>query len=162
MKTLGRLLILAMLFLSASVSAGYCDYDDSGRLTSCTYNAVGGLEGTQYIVSFTRQGWALTIALYMEDFVMVEGDATFKVRGNELQTIEYVTTARDVAPDDLIVEAAVYKISEEQLLQLANAGGKVKFTVPAAEAKDQVVKVQAVQFKEIPEYIAETKAAVGL
>ena len=93
---------------------------------------------------------------------MVEGDAKFKVRGHELQTIEYVTTARDVAPGDQVVEAAVYKISEEQLLQLADASGKVKFTVSAAEAKDQVIKVQSVLFKELPEYIAETKAAVGL
>lgn len=161
MKIPGSLMILAMLFLSASVSAEYCTFDESGRPTSCTYNAVGGLEGSQYIVSYTQQGWALTIALYFEEFVMVEGDATFKVRGHDLQTLEYVTTARDIAAGDLVVEAAVYKVSEEQLLQLANASGKVKFTVPSIDDEDQVIKVQSVQFKELPEYIAETKAATG-
>jgi len=162
MKILSRALIFAMLLWGVSASAEYCKYDDAGILRSCTYNAVEGLKGTRFVVSYTRQGWALTVAIYVEEFVMLEGDARVKIRGHEEQTIEYVSTTRDIAPDDLVMEAAVFKVSEELLLQLADASGKVKFYVPALEAEELEIRVQSVQFKELADYVAETKAAVGL
>ena len=153
---------MAILFWSATVSAEYCKYNDAGQLRSCTYEAVEGLKGTRFVASYTRQGWALTIAIFVEEFVMLEGDARVKIRGHDEQTIEYVSTTRDVAPDDLVMEAAAYKVSEELLLQLADASGKVRFYVPALEAEELEIRVQSVQFRELVDYVAETKAAVGL
>ena len=151
-----------MLLWSVSASAEYCKYDDAGNLRSCTYEAVEGLKGTRFVASYTQQGWGLTIAVFIEDFVMLEGDARVKIRGHDEQTLEYVSTTRDIAPEDLVMEAAVYKVSEELLLQLADASGKVRFYLPANEAEEQYIKVQSVQFKELVDFVAETKAAIGL
>ncbi len=101
-------------------------------------------------------------AIFVTEFVMLEGDASVKLGRTELQGLEYVRTRRDMLTSGMYMEAGVYKVSEEFLHALANSKGTVRLYLPASESEDQKIKATAGKFSKLEDYIAETKAALGL
>ena len=90
---------------------------------------------------------------------MIDQDATVKPgKGREIQTLEYVNTRRDMTPSGKMMEAAIYKVSEEFLRELGTAKGKVRFYLAGSNSrKDLEVEVSSGLFKDMDEYIEETK-----
>jgi hypothetical protein len=92
---------------------------------------------------------------------MIEGDAKVKTKNGEMQSIEYISTRRDMTGGRLM-EAAVYLVSEPLLHELGNAKGKVRFYLAATDAKKDVeVEVAASNFEDIDAYISETKTLLS-
>lgn len=102
------------------------------------------------------------VVIFLDEFAMVEDDAKVKIGKGEKQNMKFVTTHRDITPEGLVMEAAVYQVSEELLHNLSNADGKVRFYLAASQAKEQQVPVVASRFSKLDEYVAETKSALGL
>ncbi len=105
----------------------------------------------------------MMIVVFLDEFAMIEGDATVKPgKGGEIQSIEYVTIRRDMTPGGRLMEAPIYRVSEELLHELGKAKGKARFWLAASSSKDIEVEVAARLFSGIDEYIAETKAKLGV
>ncbi len=100
--------------------------------------------------------------VFVKDFVMVEGDASIRIGKGEIHNLEYVNTHRDITPGGMMMEAAIYRVSEELLQILGNSSGRIRFRLSASEAKDQEIKAMGGNFSELDEYIAETKATLGI
>lgn len=155
--------IIVMLFLWCSpVSAEYCTVKSDGKSTSCIYKISRIPKNTQIVISYTQQGWSMLIAVFLDEFVMIEGDATVKPGRGEIQSIEHVTTRRDMTPEGLLMEAPIYRVSEELLRELGNSRGKIRFWLAASESKDKEVEVAASLFSDIDEFIDETKAKLDI
>ena len=162
MKTLCTILLTALFIWSAPLSAKYCKTDDAGNTRSCSYSAIGSPDKTQIIVSYTQQGWSMMFAVFVEEFVLIEGDAKFQVDKGEIRTLKHVNTHRDLTTDGLLMEAPIYSIDEALLHEIKNSGGKVRFWLTATESKDIEIDVWTRKFSKLDEYIAETKATLGL
>ena len=162
MKTLCTIILTVVFLWSSSLSAEYCKFDDTGRVRSCEFKISGLKKDSQIIISYTQTGWSLMAVVFVKEFVFVEGDASIKIGKSELQTMEYVTTRRDIVYGAGMMEAAVFRVSEELLHKLANSDGTVRLYLPAAESKDREIKATASKFSKLDEYIAETKLALGL
>jgi hypothetical protein len=163
MKT-NYILILAAIFLWCSpVSAEYCSTKADSKTTSCIYKIDRIQEGSQILISYTQQGWSMMIVVFMDEFAMIEGNATVKPgRGEEIQSIEYVTTRRDMTWQGLMMEAPLFKVSEQLLHDLGKANGKVRFWLSgSAIRKDKEVEVAAGLFSDIEAFITETRTELG-
>lgn len=164
MKT-NCILILAAIFLWCSpLSAEYCTTKPDSNATSCMYKIDRIANGSQILITYTRQGWSMMIVVFMDEFAMIEGNATVKPgRGEEIQSIEYVTTRRDMTWEGLMMEAPLFKVSEQLLHEFGNARGKVRFWLPGtAIKKDKEIEVAAGLFSDIEAYISETKTELGV
>ena len=161
MKILYTALLSLVILWSPAIFAKYCKYNDAGRVRSCEFKVTGLKNNSQIIISYTQQGWSLMAVIYIDEFVLVEGDARIKIGKNEPRTLEYVKTSRDVSGGKM-VEAAVFLTSEDVLHEIANSSRAIRIYLPAAEAEDQVIKANDSRFDGLEDYIAETKAAVGL
>lgn len=159
MKTVWTFIFAAFFLCCSPVFAEYCVVKSGRESISCTYKINRIPKNTQIIISYTKHGWSMMIAVFLDEFAMIEGDATVKPGKGEIQIIEHLTTQRDMTPAGLMMEAPIYQVSEELLRELGNAKGKVRFWLSASEAKDGEVEVEvaASLFSDIDEYIAETK-----
>lgn len=162
MKILYAITLTVIFLWSAPLSAEYCKYDDAGRVKSCEFKISGLKKDSQIIISYTQQGWSLMAVIFVKEFVFVEGEGRIEIGKKALQNMEYVTTRRDIVYGAGMMEAAVFRVSEELLHQLANSDGTVRIYLPATESKDRVIKATAGKFSELDEYIAETKEVLGL
>lgn len=124
--------------------------DTSGR----PYNAT-------LTISYARQGWSAMVGVFVTDALILEGNARIKIGDGDIQELEYISTHRDVTPQDMLLEAVVYKISEEQLRQFGTAGGYIRFFLPSEESDELEIKFWTKRFSDIEEYIAETKETLG-
>jgi len=106
----------------------------------------------------------MLIAVFLKEFAMIEGDAKVKTKGGEIDTIEYITTRRDMTHGGSMMEAPMYRVSEELLRKWGNSSGKVRFLLSATQAKGHEVEVEvaASRFSDIDAYIAETKNVLGV
>jgi CRISPR/Cas system-associated exonuclease Cas4 (RecB family) len=100
------------------------------------------------------------IVVFLDDFAMIEGDAKVKTKNGEAQSIEYVSTRRDMIGNRMM-EAAVYLVSEPLLHELGTAKGKIRFYLAGSDSKKDVeVEVAASNFEDIDAYISETKTVL--
>lgn len=162
MKTIWTIILVVMFLWCSPASAEYCKFKSDSNIRSCTYKIDRIQHNTQIIISYTNHGWSMMIAVFLDEFAMIEGDATVKPgKGTEIQSIEHITTRRDMTPEGLMMEAPFYKVSEELLHDLGKAKGKVRFWLTASLLKDEEVEVAAGLFSDIEAYIAETKTVLG-
>jgi hypothetical protein len=164
MKTILALGLVALFMWSSPVSAEFCKKKSTGNAISCMYKIDRIEKKSQIIFSYTRQGWSMMIVVFLEEFQMIEGSAKVKPgRGTDTQSIEYVTTRRDMTPEGEMMEAPIYKVSEELLHVLGKAKGRVKFWLPGGlSRKDLEVKLTGSLFSDIEAYITETKSELGV
>lgn len=161
MKTLYTIILAAAFLWTSPLYAEYCRYNDAGKVRSCEFKVTGLKKHSQIVVSYTQQGWSLMAVIYVDEFVFVEGDARLEIGKNEPRTLEYVNTRRDVVGGSMM-EAGVFKISEEVLHEIANADGGIRIYLPALESEELRIKANDSRFSGLEDYIAETKAALGL
>ena len=103
----------------------------------------------------------MMIAVFLDEFAMVEGDAKARTKKGEEHKLKYVTIRRDMMYTGRVMEAPVYLVSEELLHEMSNAKGKVRFWLAALDTKDVEVEVAASLFSGVDDYIAETKSVLG-
>jgi len=162
-KSLLTLLLMAILLWSPSISAKYCKQNSSGKTTSCRFSDNTGRPHDATIsISYTQQGWSLMLAFYIEDWLMLEGDAKIKMGDGEVKTIPYVTTRKDITSTEQLIEAVVYRPSEELLREISEAGGMIKFWLPSTLGEELEVKFRAMRFKNLDKFVDETKETLGL
>lgn len=155
-------IILATAFLWTSpLYAEYCKYSDTGKVRSCEFKVTGLKKRSQIVISYTQQGWSLMAVIFLKEFVFVEGDARIEVGKNEPRTLEYVQTRRDVTGGQMM-EAGVFKISEDLLHEIANADGGIRIYLSALESEERRIKANDSRFSGLDDYIVETKAALNL
>lgn len=162
MKTTCIFILLAMFLWCSPVSAEYCTFNSEKNLTSCIYKIDRIQHNTQIVISYTRKGWSMMIAVFLEEFAMIEGDATVRAGRGEIQSIKHVTTHRDMTPEGKMMEAPIYLVSEAQLREFGNSRGKIRFWLSASDSEDEEVKVAASLFSDIEAYIAETKTELSV
>ena len=105
----------------------------------------------------------MMIAVFLDEFAIIEGDAKAKIKKGEFHTLKYSAIRRDMLYTGRVMEAPVYLVDEEFLHELNDAKGKVRFFVAASESKKDVeVEVAAGLFSGINEYIDETKTLLGV
>jgi len=160
-KAIWTFILLAIILWSPAASAEYCNVSSGGDETSCIYKINRIPKNSQITISYTQQGWSMMIVVFLKEFAMIEGDAKVKTKNGEMQSIEYISTRRDMTGGRLM-EAAVYLVSEPLLHELGNAKGKVRFYLTATDAKKDVeVEVAASNFEDIDAYISETKTLLS-
>lgn len=164
MKTLWVFIVAVMCLWCSPASAEYCSVQSEGKKISCTYKIDHLPKNTQIIISYTRHGWSMMIAVFLEEFANIEGDAKVKTKKGEMQSLEYISTQRDMTESGLMMEVPVYLVSEALLRELGNSSGRIQFLLPAMYAKHGEVelKIHASLFSDIDEYIAETKSVLGV
>lgn len=161
MKTFTAALLTLGIVWSLPAAAEFCRYDNSGKVRSCEFKVTGLKKQSQIVISYTQQGWSLMAVVFVDEFVFVEGDARIEIGKENTQNLEYVTTRRDVVPGGLM-EAGVFKVSEELLHDIANSDGGIRIYLPASEGEEQRIKANDSRFSDLEEYIAETKTVLGL
>lgn len=162
-KSIWVLIPLLLLLWCPPASAKYCSVKAEGKSRSCIYKIDRIPHNTQIIISYTKQGWSMLIVVFLEEFAIIEGPATVKAKKVKKQTIEHIKTQRDMTPGGKMMEAAIYRVSEELLRGLGNSSGKVRFWLKGEEVKKDVeVEVAASLFGDIGEYIDETKTELGV
>jgi hypothetical protein len=163
LKTLCTMLLLATILWTPPLSAKYCKKNSAGKPTSCRFtDNTGRPHDATISISYTQQGWSLMLAFYIKDWLMLEGDAKIKMGDSEIQTIPYVTTRKDITSTEELIEAVVYRPSEELLWELDESSGMIKFWLPSSEGEELEVKFRAMRFKNLDKFIAETKETLGL
>ena len=156
-------MVLMILLWCPPVFAKYCTVKSEGSSRSCIYKVDRIPNNSQIIISYTKQGWSMLIVVFLDEFAIIEGPATVKTKKGEKQTIEHLTTQRDMTPGGRMMEAAIYKVSEELLRELGNAKGKVRFWLKGKQIKkDKEVEVAASLFSDLGEYIDETKTELSV
>jgi len=103
----------------------------------------------------------MMVAVFLKDFAMIEGDSKVETSKDEMHSMKYVSTRRDIAPSGKMMESAVYLVDEELLHTLGSSRGKVRFWLTAGDPKEVEVEVAAARFSEIDAYIAETRTVLG-
>jgi hypothetical protein len=161
MKIFLTLILLALFLWCPQLSAKYCNVSNEGASTSCIYTTKRTPKNSQVVISYTKQGFSMMVAVFMDEFAMVEGDAKARTKKGELHELKYITIRRDMMHTGRVMEAPVYLVSEGFLHELSNAKGKVRFWLSALESKDVEVEVAAGLFSGIDDYIAETKSLLG-
>ena len=152
---------MAAVIWTAPASATYCEVDTADNKTSCIFKADRIPKGTQIVISYTRQGFSMLIAVFLDEFAIIEGDAKVQTKHGEPHTIKHVSTRRDMTHGKMM-EAALYLVDEAVLQELGQAKGKIHFYLANTDAKEDVdVEVAASNFEDIGAYIAETKAVLG-
>ena len=162
MKTLWIFILLAIFSWSSPVSAEYCTFKSDKNVRSCIYKIDRIQHNSQIIISYTRQGWTMMIAVFLDEFAIIEGDAKVRPGKGKMLSIEHVTTRRDMTPGGRMMETPIYLVTEAQLREFGNAKGKIRFYLTASESKDEEVEVAASLFSDIDAYITETKSVLGV
>lgn len=162
MKSFWALIPLILLLWCPPASAKYCTVKAEGKSRSCIFKVDRIPHNSQIIISYTKQGWSMLIVVFMDEFAIIEGPATVKIKGGKKHTIEHMTTQRDMTPSGRMMEAPIYKVSEELLRELGHAKGKVRFWLRGEEIKkDKEVEVAASLFSDMDAYIEETKTELA-
>lgn len=162
-KPLWALIPLLLLLWCPPVSAEYCTVKTEGKASSCIFKVDRIPNNSQIIISYTQQGWSMLIVVFLDEFAIIEGPATVKIKGSKKQLIEHVKTQRDMTPGGRMMEAAIFKVSEELLRELGSARGKVRFWLQGEEIKKDIeVEVAASLFSDMDAYLTETKTALSI
>ena len=161
MKTLWTLILLAIFLWSSPVSAEYCTVSSEGNSTSCVFKTKRTPKNAQVVISYTQQGWSMMVAVFLEEFAMLEGDSKVKTKNGEMYSLKYVTIRRDMTPSGKVMEAPVYIASEELLHELSSAKGKVRFWLSGEKPKEVEVEFAASLFEDLDAYVAETRMVLS-
>lgn len=161
MKTFLTLVLLTVSLWCSPVFAEFCKVSTESGATSCTFKTDYFSKGTRIAVTYTPQGWTMTVTVTRDEFAMIEGDATAQTKDGEVYKLEYVTTRRDVVPRRKVKEEPVYLVSEAFLLEMGSAKGKVVFLLSAEDPEEVEVKVSSGKFDDIEVFIAETKVVLA-
>ena len=162
MKTLWVLITASIYLWSASALAEYCTVKPEDNSTSCVFTTKRNPKDAQIIVSYTKQGWSMMIAVFLKEFAMLDGDSTAKTKNGETHTLKFATIRRDMTINRRMMEAPVYLVDEALLHDMANAKGKVRFWLTAEKPKDEVeVEFSSGLFEGLDDYVAETKMVLG-
>ena len=161
MKTFLTLIVLAVFLWSAPVFAEFCGVSSESGATSCTFKTDYSSKQARIAVTYTPQGWAMTVTVTLKEFAMIEGDSKVQTKNGEMYSIEYVSTRRDLAPKRKVKEMPVYLVSEASLHELGTAKGKLLFLLSAEDPKEVEVKFSSGVFEDIDAFIAETKTVLG-
>jgi len=161
MKSLWMFILVAVFLWCSPASAEYCKVKSDGTSRTCIYKIDRIPHNSQIVISYTREGWTMMIAVFLKEFALIEGDAKVKSSEGGEQSIEYVSTSRDMTAGGTLMEAAIYKVSESLLRDLGHSKGKVRFYLAgSASKKDKEVEVAASLFSDIDAYIDETKTVL--
>ena len=161
MKTFLTLILLAVSLWSSPVFAQFCNVSSESGETSCTFKTDYTSKNARIAVTYTPQGWAMTVTVTLKEFAMIEGDAKVQTKGGEMYNLEYVSTRRDMAPRRLVKEMPVYHVSEAFLHELGSAKGKVIFLLSAEKPKEVEVKFSSGLFDDIDAFIVEAKTVLA-
>ena len=161
MKTFLTLIVLAVFLWSAPVFAEFCGVSSESAATSCTFKTDYSSKQARISVSYTPQGWAMTVTVTLKEFAMIEGDSKVQTKNGEIYSLEYISTRRDMAPKRRVKEMPVYLVSESFLHELGTAKGKVLFFLSAEDPKEVEVKFSSGQFDDMDAFIAETKTVLA-
>jgi hypothetical protein len=162
-KALSTVLLLAIFLWSPQVSAEYCKTNASTDLISCRYSDHNGKpHNASLTISYTRQGWSMMIAIFVDDWLMLEGDASIQMGDDKVRELKYITSHKDLTEQGALMEAVTFLVSEELLLEMQSSKGTFRITLPAKEADDLELKFWAKRYKKLDKFIAETKAALGI
>jgi len=161
MKAFWVLLSVAILSWCSPAVAEYCSVSSDGAETSCIFKTKRAPKDTQVVISYTRQGWSMMIAVFRKEFAIIEGDSRVELKKGPTHTIKYVSTRRDMTTDRRLMEAPVYLVSESLLHDLGKAKGKARFWLTAEDPKEVEIKLAASLFSDIEAYISETKTVLG-
>lgn len=162
MKLYSGLLLLTISLWSSPIFAEYCTVSKSGT-NLCRFSiAAGTANKASIMISYTNKGWSIMVAAFVDDWVMIEGDARIKIGKGEVQTIKHLITHKDIVDGGGLMEAAVYAVSEDMLHEIADSSGSVRLWLPALESEERKVKVWSGRFSKLNEFIAETKSVLGL
>jgi hypothetical protein len=157
MKTFWTLILLAIFLWSSPVTAEYCTVSSGGNSTKCIFKTKSTPKNAQIVISYTQQGWSMMVAVFLEEFAMIEGDAKVETKKDEMYSLEFVTIRRDMTHSGKVMEAPIYLASEELLHELSNAKGKVRFWLSAENPKEVEVEFAASLFEDLDAYVAETR-----
>jgi hypothetical protein len=161
MKPITTILATLCIFWSPLALSEYCTVNEGNNARSCIFRVDRIPNNTQIIISYTQQGWSMMIAVFFDEFAIIEGTARVKFHKGETFEIEHVNTRRDMTPTGRMMEAAMYKVSEELLHEMGRASGKIRFYLATDVTGEEEVEVHAKLFSEIDNYIAETKEELG-
>ena len=98
MKTFLALIVLAVFLWCSPVYAEFCGVSSESGATSCIFKTDYSSKQARIAVTYTQQGWAMTVTLIRKEFAMIEGDSKAKTKNGEMYNLEYVSTSRDMAP----------------------------------------------------------------
>lgn len=162
MKTFLTLIVLAVCTWCSPAFAEYCAINSENGETTCTFKTNYTAKDTRVAVTYTPQGWTLTVTVLLKEFAMIEGNSRVETKDGQQFDIEYVSTSRDMAPRQRKwKEMPVYLVSEELLRVLGSTKGKVRFWLTAEDPKELELKFSSGMFEDIDAFIAETKAVLG-
>ena len=161
MKTFLTLILLVVFLWCSPVFAEFCNVSSESDATSCTFKTDYSKKNSRIAVTYTPQGWAMTVTVTLKEFAMIEGDAKVQIKDSEMHNLEYVSTRRDMAPRGKVKEMPVYLVSEAFLHELGSAKGKVIFLLSAEDPKEMEVKFSSGLFDDIDAFIAETKTVLA-
>ncbi|MDH3902477.1 MAG: hypothetical protein OES90_04575 [Xanthomonadales bacterium] len=161
MKTFLTIFLLTVSLWCSPVFAEFCNVDFENGATACTFKTDYTSKNSRIAVTYTPQGWAMTVTVVLGEFVMFEGDAKAHTKDGEMYNLEYVSTSRDMAPRRLVKEMPVYLVSEAFLRELGSAKGKVMFLLSAEDPKEVEVKFSSGLFEDIDAFIEETKTVLA-
>ena len=161
MKTFLTLVLLTVFLWCSPVFAEFCNVSSESDATSCTFKTDYFSKDRRITVTYTPQGWAMTVTVTFDEFAMIEGDAKAQTKDGEMYNLEYVSTRRDIAPRRTVKEMPVYLVSEAFLHEMGSAKGKVAFLLSAEDPKEVEVKVSSGKFDDIEAFIAETKVVLA-
>ena len=162
MKTFLTFCLAACLLWTPSAFPKYCNMNEGGNARSCVYRVDRIPKNTQIIISYTQQGWSMMIAVFFDEFAIIEGTAKVKIHKGDTFDIEHVSTRRDMTPSGRMMEAAIYKVSEELLREMGRAKGKIRIYLATDVTGEEEVEVAAKLFHDLDAYIEETKAELGV
>jgi hypothetical protein len=103
----------------------------------------------------------MMVAVFLEEFAMIEGDSKVETKKGEMYSLKYVTIRRDMTHTGKMMEAPVYLASEELLHELSNAKGKVRFWLSGEKPKEVEAEFAAILFKDLDAYVAETRMVLS-
>lgn len=163
MKALSTLLMLAMLTWAMPASAKFCTRDEASDALSCRYTDTNGRpHNAMMTISLSREGWSLMVAIFLDkDWLMLEGDGKLTFKDGTVLDLKHVKTHRDLTERERLMEAAFFMVDEDLLHKIGSSKGSMFFTIPTEKGEVEL-KFWTKRFKEMDEFIAETKATVGL
>jgi len=161
MKTFWTLTLLAMISWCSPVMAEFCTVDAEDNSTQCIFKTKRNPKNAQIVVSYTQQGWSMLVAVFLKEFAMVEGDSRVTTKDDKEYSLKYISTRRDMFPSGRVMEAPLYLATEEMLLKLSTAKGKVRVWLAAEDPEEVEVEFASSLFSDLDEYVAETKTVLG-
>jgi hypothetical protein len=162
-KKLACILLILGVAGSQAAAAEFCTRDEATDTLSCRYTDTNGRpHNAMMTISLTQAGWSLMLAVFLdEEWLMMEGDASVRFKDDTVFELDYVTTHRDLTEKGRLMEAAFFKVEEDLLRKIGSSKGSMYFNVP--NEKDGLeLKFWTKRFKDMDDFLAETKAAVGL